>query len=74
MRCRLLLLFFTGYSRSVIRNPEGAGRKEQSGRRDVLENLHFIKELALGRKRALECGNLEEFGGLMNVHWECKRK
>ena len=40
----------------------------------MLQNLHFIKELGLSSKEALESGNLEEFGRLMNVHWEWKKK
>jgi D-glycero-alpha-D-manno-heptose-7-phosphate kinase len=69
-----LLLFFTGYSRSA-----GVILKEQDTRskvadRAMIENLHFTKELGLKSKTALESGDVEEFGRLMNVHWEHKKK
>jgi D-glycero-alpha-D-manno-heptose-7-phosphate kinase len=68
-----LLLFFTGYSR-----PAGAILKDQdekSRRADpkMLDNLHFVKELAYSTRTALEKGDAPEFGRLMNVHWEYKK-
>ena len=69
-----LLLFFTGYSRSASAILKEQDDKSKVADADVLQNLHFIKELGLGSKNALECGNLEEFGRLMNVHWEWKKK
>ncbi|MGE0527252.1 MAG: galactokinase, partial [Bdellovibrionales bacterium] len=41
---------------------------------EMVENLHFTKELGVQIGDALEKGRLEEFGRLMNVHWEHKRK
>jgi D-glycero-alpha-D-manno-heptose-7-phosphate kinase len=40
----------------------------------MIENLHFIKQLGLQSRDALESGDLLEFGRLMNVHWEHKKK
>jgi D-glycero-alpha-D-manno-heptose-7-phosphate kinase len=40
----------------------------------MVANLHFVKELGLRSKAALESGNLIEFGRLMHEHWENKRK
>jgi D-glycero-alpha-D-manno-heptose-7-phosphate kinase len=69
-----LILLFTGYSRSA-----SAILKEQDSRSKVddaemLENLHFVKELGARSQEALEGGELEEFADLMNVHWEHKKK
>jgi D-glycero-alpha-D-manno-heptose-7-phosphate kinase len=69
-----LLLFFTGYFR-----PASAVLKDQDDRcsrgdAEMTENLHFVKELAVSTKRALESGDLAEFGRLMNVHWEYKKR
>ena len=36
----------------------------------MTENLHFIKELGKQSQKALECGDLEEFARLMDVHWQ----
>lgn len=69
-----LLLFFTGYSRSA-----GAILKDQVVRtgqsdQDMVANLHYVKELGLRSKQALEDGNTFLFGQLMHEHWEHKKK
>jgi D-glycero-alpha-D-manno-heptose-7-phosphate kinase len=69
-----LLLFFTGYSRpasSILKEQDEKSRRADPG---MTDNLHFIKELAFSTKRALETGDLEEFGRLMNVHWNSKKQ
>jgi D-glycero-alpha-D-manno-heptose-7-phosphate kinase len=68
-----LLLFFTGYSRAA-----GAILKEQDDRSKhgdhaMMENPHFVKDLGLQSKDALEAGDLERFAELMNVHWKWKK-
>jgi len=69
-----LLLFFTGYSRSASAILKEQDDKSREADGKMTRNLHFIKELAFGSKRALEKGNLTEFGRLMNVHWEHKKQ
>jgi D-glycero-alpha-D-manno-heptose-7-phosphate kinase len=69
-----LLLFFTGYSRSagsILREQDDQSKKKAD---DMLQNLHFVKDLGLQSRDALEKGDLPEFGRLMNVHWEYKKK
>ena len=69
-----LLLFFTGYSRSasaILKEQDDRSRRADA---EMTENLHFIKNLAFSTKQALEAGNLQEFGRLMNVHWESKKR
>ncbi len=69
-----LLLFFTGYSRSasnILREQDDKSKKQDN---EMVNNLHFVKELGYASKEALEKGNLYEFGRLMNVHWEHKKK
>jgi D-glycero-alpha-D-manno-heptose-7-phosphate kinase len=39
-----------------------------------VEYLHFIKELGVQSKEALEAGNLREFAKLMDVHWQRKKE
>ncbi len=41
---------------------------------EMIENLHFTKELGFKIGTALEKGKLSEFGSLMNTHWEYKKK
>lgn len=69
-----LLLFFTGYSRSASNILKEQDVKSKEKNHDMIANLHFIKELGLKSKDALETGNLPEFAELMNVHWEHKKQ
>ena len=69
-----LLLFFTGYTRSageILREQDTRSRVHD---RDMIANLHFIKQIGRETKEALEAGDLERFGELMNIHWEHKRQ
>jgi D-glycero-alpha-D-manno-heptose-7-phosphate kinase len=68
-----LLLFFTGYSRSASAILKDQNDKSKTNDQEMLENLHFTKELGYRSLAALESGNLEEFGQLMDVHWQRKR-
>jgi len=69
-----LLLFFTGYSRSASMILKEQDDKSRSANADMTENLHFIKDLAFSSKRALEGGDVSEFGRLMDVHWQRKKR
>ncbi|MBJ7339119.1 hypothetical protein [Mycolicibacterium sp.] len=69
-----LLLFFTGYSRSagsILKEQDDESKKRSD---DMLQNLHFVKDLGYQSRDALERGDLHEFGSLMNVHWDFKKK
>jgi D-glycero-alpha-D-manno-heptose-7-phosphate kinase len=69
-----LLLFFTGYTRSageILRDQDAKSRKND---REMIANLHYIKQIGRDTKDALEGGDLDRFGELMNVHWEHKRQ
>jgi len=69
-----LLLFFTGYSRNASAILKEQDRKSKSNDQEMIENLHFIKDLGLQSQKALEGGNLEEFARLMDVHWQRKKQ
>jgi len=69
-----LLLFFTGYSRSASQILLEQDKKSKEKDQDMTANLHFIKELGLKSKDALEKGDLHEFANLMNVHWQHKKQ
>ena len=69
-----LLLFFTGFERKA-----GAILKDQVSRtqrldRDMLDNLHYVKELGLQSEKLLEAGKTSDFGALMHEHWEHKKR
>jgi D-glycero-alpha-D-manno-heptose-7-phosphate kinase len=69
-----LLLFFTGYTRSASAILYEQHKKSKTADKAMLGNLHFIKELGVQSKKALEKGDLRKFGELMNEHWEYKKK
>jgi D-glycero-alpha-D-manno-heptose-7-phosphate kinase len=69
-----LLLFFTGFSRSA-----GSILKDQDSRTknadlEMIDNLHFVKELGLRSQRALEEGRPAQFGEILHEHWEHKKR
>lgn len=73
-----LMLFFTGYSRSANeilkeQNDKTTSTKKED-KNEMLDNLHFTKDLGLQIGKALEAGRIDEFGRLMNTHWEHKKK
>jgi D-glycero-alpha-D-manno-heptose-7-phosphate kinase len=69
-----LLLFFTGYSRSASAILKEQDQKSKAMDADMIENLHFVKELGRQSQRALETGDLPEFARLMDVHWQRKKQ
>jgi D-glycero-alpha-D-manno-heptose-7-phosphate kinase len=69
-----LLLFFTGYSRTAADILEDQVKRTSSGDAAMIENLHYIKDLGLRIKVALERGETEKFASLMHEHWEMKQR
>ncbi|GAA3199056.1 hypothetical protein ACFO1B_02510 [Dactylosporangium siamense] len=69
-----MLMFFTGYSRAADRVLEEQRSKSSAGDSAMIDNLHFVKELGLRSKVALEQGDVEGFAALMHEHWEHKKK
>ena len=47
--------------------------RSKSADRAMVDNLHFVKDLAQRSQSALENGNLREFARLMDVHWQRKK-
>jgi D-glycero-alpha-D-manno-heptose-7-phosphate kinase len=69
-----LLLFFTGFSRSAGTILKDQDSRTKQSNQEMLDNLHFVKELAVRSQQALEKGNCREFGDIMHEHWEHKKK
>jgi D-glycero-alpha-D-manno-heptose-7-phosphate kinase len=68
-----LLLFFTGYTRSageILKEQDSRSKKHDP---EMIANLHFVKQIGRDSKDALESGDLQKFGELMNTHWEHKK-
>ena len=68
-----LLLFFTGFSRSASSILQDQKTRSEKNDSDMIANLHYVKELGLRSKIALENGDTEQFGELMHEHWEHKK-
>lgn len=68
-----LLLFFTGYSRSASTILKDQNDRSLQNDTEMLDHLHFTKDLGHQSLAALESGALEEFARLMDVHWQRKK-
>ncbi len=68
-----LILFFTGFTRSaseILKDQDSRSREKD---REMLDNLHFVKQIGGESKEALERGQLRRFAELMHIHWEHKK-
>ena len=63
-----LLLFFTGFSRSASKILLDQKEKSNKDDKDMLENLHYVKDLGYRSKNALESGKLNDYGEIMHEH------
>jgi D-glycero-alpha-D-manno-heptose-7-phosphate kinase len=68
-----LLMFFTGFSREADRVLADQKTRSEDGDPSMINNLHEIKRIGVDVKDALEQGDTERFGVLMNEHWQLKR-
>jgi len=69
-----LVMFFTGTSRSasaILKDQDDRSKSKDSA---IIDNLHYVKDLGLRSLKALESGDLREFGALMDEHWQHKKK
>lgn len=69
-----LLLFFTGFSRSAGSILKDQNDRSQQNDNGMIDNLHYVKDLGLRSRAALEKGDLSAYAVLMREHWQHKRK
>ena len=69
-----LVLFFTGYSRSASGILKDQSDKSSAGDIEMRRNLDETQALGRQIKQVLENGDAEQFGLLMNDHWQRKRR
>jgi D-glycero-alpha-D-manno-heptose-7-phosphate kinase len=67
-----LVLFFTGFTRSASEILKDQDSRTRQKDREMLDNLHFVKQIGLESKDALERGALRHFAELLHAHWERK--
>lgn len=61
----------TRLSANILERQQEAYKREE---REVMESLHYIKDLATQMKNALLLGNLNGFGNLLHQEWVNKQK
>ncbi len=69
-----LLLFFTGYSRSAGSILQDQATRSVEGDAEMRRNLDETLELGYRIKSALEAGEPDEYGEMLNEHWQRKRQ
>jgi D-glycero-alpha-D-manno-heptose-7-phosphate kinase len=69
-----LLLFSTGFRRSAGDILEEQDSRTRQGDDEMIDNLHHVKRLGEESRQALEEGDLNHFGGLLDQHWQLKKK
>ena len=69
-----LLLFFTGFSRSASAILKDQDQRSNERDEEMLNNMHYVKDLGLRSQELLIRGRASDFGALFHEHWEHKRK
>lgn len=69
-----MVLFFTGIQRESFDILSQQEKDTERGDRRVVEGLHETKRLGLEIKAALEDGDLDRFGDLLDQHWRVKKQ
>jgi D-glycero-alpha-D-manno-heptose-7-phosphate kinase len=69
-----LLLFFTGFARSASNILKDQKVRSEKNDEDMINNLHYVKDLGYRSKTSLENGDTNLFGELMHEHWENKKR
>ena len=67
-----LSIFFTGYLRKSSKILSNQNQKTIKNDREIIENLHQIKDIGLKSLKALEKTQFDDFAYLMNEHWNKK--
>lgn len=70
---RNLLMFYTSTTRSAdkILSEQSKGIKEE--KKNIVENMHYIKEIGYKILEAVESGNITDVGLLFDKHWMYKK-
>jgi D-glycero-alpha-D-manno-heptose-7-phosphate kinase len=71
---RNMLIFFTGKTRNadaILREQEQGAKEEK---KNVVDSMHYIKDLGYQILEAVESGNLDEVGTKFHQHWQYKKR
>lgn len=67
-----LLMFYTGIRRESRESLKVQKEATQQNEKEMIENLHQVKEIGQQIKASLINGDLLQFGRLMDLHWQKK--
>ncbi len=68
-----IMLFFTGRTRESSKILKSQDKSTKDDKGEVVDSLHKIKKIAFEVKKALESGDLTEFGRLLDESWQIKK-
>jgi len=68
-----LLLFYTGITRESKLILESQAKAAAEQKPITIDYYHKIKQIGLDSRQALENGNINQFGILLNDHWQAKK-
>lgn len=71
---RNLLVFFTGKTRSADDILTEQTKSVKEDRKEVVDSMHYIKEIGYEILEAVEEGNVDEVGRKFHAHWQHKKK
>jgi D-glycero-alpha-D-manno-heptose-7-phosphate kinase len=69
-----LLMFFTGFSRKAGTILADQKTRTEGADQEMVDNLHFVKNLGVRTRQVLEGGRVTELGDIMHEHWEHKKR
>jgi len=69
-----LVMFSTGFYRTASKVLKEQDDKSKEFNSEMIDNLHYVKDLGYQSLNALETGNLYKFGLIMHDHWQHKKK
>jgi len=71
---RNLLMFYTNASRSADQILSEQSKGAQKEKKDVIESMHYIKDIGYKILGAAEKGNITDVGLLFDKHWQYKKR
>ena len=69
-----LVMVSTGYYRAASSVLKEQDDRSKSNDKEMIDNLHRVRELGYRTRDVIESGNLTEFGHIMHEHWMHKKK
>ena len=70
---RSILLFHSGIERSASEILSEQNEKSKQGDTPIIDALNKIKSIGQQTRTALENGEIDKFGELMDIHWQTKK-